>query len=52
MADSQLFVIVDRYFSLQWCRENIVVPLGVKKIKYWEKLRVSEALNLATIENC
>ena len=23
--------LVDKYFSLQWCRENIVVPLGYEK---------------------
>ena len=22
--------LVDQYFSLQWCRENIVVPLGIE----------------------
>ena len=32
MADAlQIRELVDQYFSLQWCRENIVVPLGVEK---------------------
>ena len=32
MADAlQIRELVDKYFSLQWCRENIVVPLGVEK---------------------
>ena len=44
MADSlQIRELVDRYFSLQWCRENIVVPLGVEKnvITGGEKLTVA-----------
>ena len=32
MADSlQIRELVDQYFSLQWCRDNIVVPLGIEK---------------------
>ena len=23
--------LVDKYFSLQWCRENIVVPIGIEQ---------------------
>ena len=44
MADSlQIRELVDQYFSLQWCRENIVVPLGVEKneITGGEKLTVA-----------
>ena len=26
----QIRELVDQYFSLQWCRENIVIPLGVE----------------------
>ena len=35
--------LIDQYFSLQWCRENIVVPLGVEKndITGGEKLTVA-----------
>ena len=24
--------LVDKYFSLQWCRDNLVVPLSLKQI--------------------
>ena len=44
MADSlQIRELVDQYFSLQWCRENIVVPLGIEKneITGGEKLTVA-----------
>ena len=44
MADAlQIRELVDQYFSLQWCRENIVVPLGVEKneITGGEKLTVA-----------
>ena len=23
--------LIDQYFSLQWCRENIVIPLGTER---------------------
>lgn len=44
MSDSlQIRELVDQYFSLQWCRENIVVPLGIEKneITGGEKLTVA-----------
>ena len=44
MADSlQIRELVDQYFSLQWCRENIVVPLGIEKneITGGEKLTIA-----------
>ena len=44
MADSlQIRELVDQYFSLQWCRENIVVPLGVERneITGGEKLTIA-----------
>ena len=44
MADAlQIRELVDQYFSLQWCRENIVVPLGIEKneITGGEKLTVA-----------
>lgn len=39
----QIRELVDQYFSLQWCRENIVVPLGIEKneITGGEKLTVA-----------
>ena len=27
---TQIRQLIDKYFSLQWCRENIVVPLGIE----------------------
>ena len=30
LGASEIRQLVDKYFSLQWCRENIVVPLGVE----------------------
>lgn len=30
LRPSEIRQLVDKYFSLQWCRENIVVPLGVE----------------------
>ena len=44
MTDAlQIRELVDQYFSLQWCRENIVVPLGIEKneITGGEKLTVA-----------
>ena len=44
MSESlQIRELVDQYFSLQWCRENIVVPLGIEKneITGGEKLTVA-----------
>ena len=29
----QIRTYVDQYFSLQWCRENIIVPLGIEQNK-------------------
>ena len=35
--------LVDQYFSLQWCRENIVVPIGIERngIAPTEKLTIA-----------
>ncbi len=30
-SPTQTRELVDKYFSLQWCRENIVVPIGIEK---------------------
>ena len=30
MKINEIRNIVDKYFSLQWCRENIVIPIGVE----------------------
>ena len=30
-SPTQIRELVDRHFSLQWCRENIVVPLGIER---------------------
>ena len=44
MAESlQIRELIDKYFSLQWCRENIVVPLGVEK----NEITGSEKLTIA-----
>ena len=31
MNKQQTRELIDKYFSLQWCRENIVIPLGVEE---------------------
>ena len=31
LRPTEIRQLVDKYFSLQWCRENIVVPLGLEK---------------------
>ena len=31
LSPTQIRGLVDRHFSLQWCRENIVVPLGTER---------------------
>ncbi|KZR68743.1 Type II secretion system protein E [Prochlorococcus marinus str. MIT 1313] len=45
--------IIDKYFSLAWCRENIVIPLGVETAAFPNKQRLTVAVGnfsyLATI---
>ena len=45
--------LIDTHFSLQWCRENIVVPLGVEKNEATGSQRLTVAIGnfsyLATI---
>ena len=31
MENTKIRELIDKYYSLQWCRENIVVPLGVER---------------------
>ena len=31
LRPTEIRQLVDKYFSLQWCRENIVIPLGFEK---------------------
>ena len=30
MVKTNIRQLIDRYYSLQWCRENIVVPIGIE----------------------
>ena len=45
--------LIDTHFSLQWCRENIVVPLGVERNDATGSQRLTVAIGnfsyLATI---
>ena len=53
MTNSSIRQIIDNYFSLQWCRENIVVPLGIETNQVTNKQLLTVAIGnfnyLATI---
>ncbi len=53
MNYSSVRVLIDTHFSLQWCRENIVVPLGIEKNQITGSQRLTVAIGnfsyLATI---
>ena len=53
MSNSSIRPIIDKYFSLQWCRENIVVPLGIETNQITQSQRLTVAIGnfsyLATI---
>ena len=53
MTPTQIRELVDQYFSLQWCRENIVVPLGVEQNQLTGSQKLTVAIGnfsyLATI---
>ena len=53
MTNSSIRPIIDKYFSLQWCRENIVVPLGIETNQTTQSQRLTVAIGnfsyLATI---
>jgi type IV pilus assembly protein PilB len=53
MNNASIRQLVDTHFSLQWCRENIVVPLGVETNKATGSQRLTVAIGnfsyLATI---
>ena len=50
---SQIRALIDTHFSLQWCRENIVAPLGLEKDEITGSQRLTVAIGnfsyLATI---
>ena len=53
MTNSSIRSIIDKYFSLQWCRENIVAPLGIETNQITQSQRLTVAIGnfsyLATI---
>ena len=53
MSNSSIRPIIDKYFSLQWCRENIVVPLGIETNQITQSQHLTIAIGnfnyLATI---
>ena len=44
LRPSEIRQLVDTYFSLQWCRENIVVPIGFEKSNSTEQQRLIIAI--------
>ena len=50
---SEIRKLIDTIFSLQWCRENIVVPIGIERVDTTGGQRLTVAIGnfsyLATI---
>ena len=44
LEPNEIRQLVDQHFSLQWCRENIVVPLGIEKSQGSTKSKLTIAI--------
>ena len=48
LRPTEIRQLVDKYFSLQWCRENIVIPLGFEKSNSTEERKLIIAIGNIT----